>query len=79
MIAGCYSLDLYCDKAKSGEFGTSSDDAGHAFQEFPHQYTDELGSVCRSKARADGWIINLTEGTAICPKCSGKAKARRAV
>jgi hypothetical protein len=63
--AGCYSLDLYCDNTKS---------ENHDFQEFPHQYTDELGSVCRANARKAGWIIR-GDGSAVCPKCSGKKRA----
>jgi len=61
--AGCYSLDLYCDR-KSDE---------HGWNEFPHQYTDEVGSRCRAEARKAGWIIKR-DGSSICPKCSRKAQ-----
>lgn len=66
MIVGCYTLDLYC--AKQGEY----DDGIHEYKEFPHEYTSELGTKARWKARRDGWILNLKTGVALCPKCSGK-------
>lgn len=67
MLAGCYFLHLYCD-AKNPK---------HRFGEFPHEYTDELGSVCRKMARKDGWKINK-DGTALCPKCSKRPRAGEA-
>lgn len=73
MWAGMYGLDLYCEKFKGG--GELVDEHGHRYNEFPHQYTNELGSVCRAQARRDGWIIR-NDGTAICPKCSGKGGQR---
>lgn len=72
--AGCYSLDLYCENYMQSPKNQRPDDGAdgvHAFDEFPHQYTAELGSVCRANARKDGWIIRM-DGTCICPKCSGK-------
>ncbi len=65
MWAGCYTLDLYCENYDPKNRGV------HDWNEFPHQFTNELGSVCRAKARKEGWIIKK-DGTAICPKCSGK-------
>lgn len=62
--AGCYSLELYCDHL--------NDD--HVYNEFPHTYTNEFGSACRSIARSEGWIIHRNN-TATCPKCSGIKKA----
>lgn len=62
MIVGGYTLDLYCDRESKA----------HEYKEFPHEYTAELGSVTRRNARRDGWVLNMKEGTAICPKCSGK-------
>lgn len=61
--AGCYTLDLYCDKENDA----------HDFREFPHQFTNELGSVCKRIAQKRGWIIKRN-GDCICPKCSGKVK-----
>ncbi len=61
MIVGCYSLNLYCDR-KNEE---------HEYKEFPHTYTDELGSRCRKSARQDGWLLKRN-GDCICPKCACK-------
>ena len=63
MWAGCYSLDLYCETGNNA----------HKWDEFPHNYTDEKGSVCRAAARKAGWIIRRN-GDAICPKCNPKNK-----
>lgn len=74
MWVGAYGLDLYCDNVREDQnWDALVDDHGHVYNEFPHQYTDELGSVCRAKARRAGWIIKK-DGTAICPKCSGKIR-----
>lgn len=80
MIVGCYSLDLYCDKDQTGSFshnpktGEHEDKYGHVLDEFPHNYTAELGSTCRARARADGWLLTRQD-KAHCPKCSGKRTA----
>jgi DNA-directed RNA polymerase subunit RPC12/RpoP len=66
MIVGCYSLDLYCDKPNDA----------HEYKEFPHEFNEEHGSTCRAEARKKGWVLNVKDGTAICPKCSGKRLAR---
>ena len=65
MIAGGYELHLYCDNARTTN---GQPDIVHRFNEFPHQYTHELGSVCRRNARADGWRL-MPDGRALCPKC----------
>ncbi len=62
VIVGCYTLDLYCDN--------SSSDNNHTYDEFPHIYTNEVGSICRKLARMDGWFIGKEKQ--LCPKCSGK-------
>jgi len=62
MIVGCYTLDLYCDQKNDK----------HVHGEFPHTFTAEHGSNCRSRAKRKGWILTHA-GNAICPKCSGKA------
>lgn len=72
---GCYTLDLYCDRVGENLPGDSTD-GRHTWNEFPHEYVDEHGSACRAKARRDGWIIK-NNGTAICPKCSGKDRAAK--
>ena len=66
MIAGCYTLDLYCDNYNPEALACN----GHRFGEFPHQYHDELGSKCRAQAKADGWKVNYKTGAATCPKCN---------
>lgn len=63
MIVGGYTLDLYCDKESNQ----------HEYDEFPDTYADEFGSTCRRRARESGWILKRN-GTAICPKCSGRGK-----
>ncbi len=76
MWAGMYGLDLYCDNANGAKDSLDSaliDEHGHRYNEFPHQYTHELGSVCRAMARLAGWVVRK-DGSAICPKCSGKRK-----
>jgi len=71
VIVGCYTLELYCDNRKP-----YPEDEVHGYSEFPHQYTDELGSVCRRDARRDGWVLGKG-GAATCPKCSGKKRKPR--
>lgn len=68
MIAGCYTLDLYCQHFM--KVRDILDDKTHVYGEFPHQYTDERGSVCRQMARSEGWKLNLKTGEALCPKCN---------
>lgn len=71
MIVGGYKLDLYCDNEIDEPYDEKPYDKwGHHFQEFPHTFTDEYGSKCRSEARKKGWLIR--RGKALCPKCSGK-------
>lgn len=67
MIVSGYSLDLYCDR----------ENPDHAWNEFPHDFSSESKRVCFKAALAAGWIIKR-DGTAICPKCSGKRKQREA-
>lgn len=72
MIAGCYTLDLYCERREGLSY--EEDRKLHEHNEFPHQFSHELGSACRAAARKKGWILNLKEGTAICPRCAKKEK-----
>lgn len=81
MWVGTYTLDLYCDR--QGAFTRLSGDglfdaAGHVHGEFPHQYHGESGPEQRSRARRAGWVLGR-DGSAICPKCSGKARAGKSV
>lgn len=66
-IVGCYSLDLYCDGEPDCQNGSCLHTGGS-----PGQYSAETGSECRRQAREDGWILNLQEQTAVCPKCAKK-------
>lgn len=65
MIVGGYDLQLYCDR----------ESPAHGYKEFPHQFSSEFGHRARRNARRAGWKLNLRDGTAICPKCSGKKTA----
>jgi hypothetical protein len=68
MIAGCYTLDLYCD-TPGCPMGRCEDGAP------PFQATDEKGSTCRKKARQAGWWLNNKSGAALCPSCAAKRRA----
>jgi hypothetical protein len=70
MIMGCYSLHLYCDNYSQSSVGRGE----HAFLEFPHEFTAELGSTCRKEAKEMGWTFNRQKDIAVCPKCN-KRKA----
>jgi hypothetical protein len=61
---GIYTLDCYCN-AKSRH---------HAYDEFPHQFTHELGSTCRRLARKRGWLIDYKRNIFLCPKCNPKSR-----
>jgi len=65
MWAGTYTLDLYCDQKNEK----------HVWDEFPHEYVDEFGSVCRARAKRAGWVFHLDQ-TVSCPKCSGKKSTK---
>jgi hypothetical protein len=68
VIAGCYTLHLYCENYDPNVSGCN----GHRYDEFPHQFYDELGSVCRPQAKRAGWSVNYKTGRAICPKCTAQ-------
>ncbi len=71
VIVGGYILHLYCDNVGTLQEGKAIDSLGHVFGEFPHEFSDEFGSVCRTQARQAGWRLGR-DGKALCPKCSGK-------
>jgi hypothetical protein len=58
--AGCYALDLYCDRENDA----------HGWSEFPHQFTGETFGECAREARLKGWTINRKTRFATCPKCN---------
>lgn len=64
-LASGYTIDLYC-KYKNPD---------HVWDEFPHTYFHEKGSVARSRAKRAGWIIHK-DRSATCPKCANKLKER---
>jgi len=75
MMAGGYTLDLYCDNKGEGFYDIWKGDSlydkfGHQHNEFPHQFYNEFGSTCRRLARISGWYIGREKQ--LCPKCSGK-------
>ena len=59
MIVGGYTLELYCDFCNRNYFG-------------PDEFINELGSICRKKAKKYGWILKGNK--AKCPVCSKKDK-----
>lgn len=75
MIVGCYSLELYCDKAanETSIYGHNRDGI-HKYKEFPHTFVGERRQDCEREAREMGWMINNKTGICLCPKCSGKKR-----
>lgn len=75
MIIGCYSLELYCDKAADEtSIDGSNRDGIHEYKEFPSTFTGERRQDCEREARKMGWMINNETGICLCPKCSGKRR-----
>lgn len=72
MMAGAYTLDLYCDAARYNERGKDSN-PNHAHDEFPHQFVEHDRAQAFRAARRRGWLIS--DKRQLCPKCSGKRKA----
>ncbi len=74
MIVGCYTLDLYCDtpECENGRAVHTSNSDGIASA--PATFTAEHGSECRKDARRAGWRLELREGLAWCPLCTGRKK-----
>lgn len=70
-LACGYTLDMYCAN-KEVEWIGSQDKrmpGQHRYQEFPHTFFDERGSVCRTQAKAAGWKADFKRGVALCPSC----------
>jgi len=69
MLAGCYTLDLYCDLDDPDH----PEYFDHGYGAFPVQIFDEFGSRCRAIARERGWTIRpeLT----LCPRCTKKRRS----
>lgn len=66
MIVGCYTLALYCDNKEGA----------HEYREFPHEFTNEFGTVCRANARRAGWKLDTKTGRAWCPKCANESRGK---
>ncbi len=78
MIVGCYSLELYCDKAANDtDIHGSPQDPIHKYREFPEIFTGNRRQDCERQARKRGWLINNATGVCLCPRCSGKKKVMR--
>lgn len=60
MIAGCYSLDLYCDYCDRNTCTGSNR---------PDKFNAETGGECRKNARKRGWRLDWSAGLAKCPAC----------
>lgn len=58
--AGCYSLDVYCDRS----FSAHADDGRPVLG----QFTGATFGECAREARAAGWVIHK-DRTATCPQC----------
>ena len=67
MMAGGYTLDLYC--IHMGEF---PDAAGHPYGYFPKQFFGETFSACMKQAKQAGWRYTRTKEDVICPLCVAK-------
>jgi hypothetical protein len=73
MIAGCYSVDLYCDNADPASEGRRGVCKGPAYKPNPDAYTGETEGECLRQARRDGWTFTRTRPRfAYCPACSNK-------
>lgn len=72
MIAGCYDLHLYCDApgCRDGDFERHPKEG---------EFTgDETGGRARARARARdrGWLLNMKDGTCVCPGCADKGRRK---
>jgi hypothetical protein len=72
VIAGCYTVDLYCENADSGSPGKRGE-CPTSWHYFPSQYTGETWGECIRQARRRGWTVTR-DRLAYCPDCSGKRK-----
>ena len=70
-----YTLRLYCKHFSYFTRGVCDPDKDYETQ--PVEYTGEVGSEVRSKARKDGWTLHR-DGSATCPLHSnGTLKKKR--
>lgn len=75
---GIYNLALYCKHTDSNcwECKNEKFETGGGCPRFPIEYIHEFGSVCRTDARKDGWILHR-DGTATCPHCKKRGKHKK--
>lgn len=69
MIVGGYTLHLYCD---TKDCPNSRCELQGDTTIPPFVANDEHGYMCRSKARREGWRLNVFRGTCLCPDCAKK-------
>lgn len=60
MIAGGYTLHLYCDYCDTNQRSGSM---------VPDEFFAETGGECRKNARKRGWRLDWSAGLAKCPAC----------
>lgn len=68
MIVGGYDLHLYCELVAVRR-GEAEDALGHSYDEFPHMFNGPNARNCYTQARRRGWLLQLGNGRAICPRC----------
>lgn len=70
MLAGGYSLHLYCDNESARDVGhdAAAKPGEHRYDEFPHQFTAETGAQCRREAVRRRWLFTR-DGKHYCPRC----------
>jgi hypothetical protein len=60
---GCYTLDVYCDDPRAGEYKCTA---------WPGQFTGHTKGEAKRDAREHGWKFGRGEGegegTAVCPR-----------
>lgn len=67
--AGCYTLDLYCDR------WAGRHDPVHGFGRPHAQFNGRTFAECARQARRRGWRLHLRTQTATCPRCTRPAEA----
>lgn len=71
MIAGCYSLDLYC-RHQDGVYDEDHRLNGQLnYVSYPASYTGATEDDCKKQARRYGWVFNR-DGDVTCRLCANK-------
>jgi hypothetical protein len=66
-IIGSFVLHLYCDDPRHATVPTAADEYRRHKAYSPGEYTGETRAQTVRTAKAGGWLVNQTAGTAICP------------